>query len=340
MANAINATILGFSGMSLTPDEKSFFKEVNPLGFILFARNCESKPQVKALVDSLKSLVGHEDVPILIDQEGGRVARLKPPVWRKSPAAGSLAAIAAKDLPLAKDLIYKNSRLMGAELRALGINVDCAPVVDLLIPGAHDIVGDRAFGETPQAVAELAREAAKGLLDEGVQPIIKHIPGHGRAKVDSHESLPVVDAGVDVLRRQDFEAFRLLADMPWAMTAHIVYTAFDSLHPATHSPRVIEIIRKEIGFDGMLVSDDLSMKALRGSFGERAKRAADAGCDVMLHCNGDRREMEAIVKETPSLSGASQVRVHRAFAMAKPKSSIDFIATNEWIEGVLEKKVA
>jgi beta-N-acetylhexosaminidase len=314
----ILACILGCSGLTLTESEKAFFAKTNPLGFILFARNVDNPAQVKTLVDDLRAVVGRSDAPVLIDQEGGRVQRLRPPHWRKAPNGEVFAKLAAVDLEKAKELLRLNYRLIGAELAELGIDVDCAPVVDVPVPGSHDVIGDRALGHDPVQVATLAKEVMEGLLDQGIMPIIKHIPGHGRAMVDSHLSLPVVDHDKRSLQATDFKSFNLVSDAPWAMTAHVVYTAIDADRPATTSPKVIgEIIRGEIGFDGVLISDDLSMKALGGSFTDRAHDSLAAGCDLVLHCNGDMEEMVGVVAGTLPLTEMAQVRLDRANAMRR-----------------------
>lgn len=303
------AVIAGFSGKELTPEEQSFFSKNNPLGFILFGRNIEDKAQVKRLVRSLKECVQREDVPILIDQEGGRVARLKKPHFRGAPPAGVFASIAKFSPETAKEGVYLNALLMAKELHELGITVDCAPVADVPVPGAHDIIGDRAYGNTPEKVTYLARAVAEGLLQGGIIPIMKHIPGHGRAYADSHEDLPVVDASKKTLEQWDFATFKALADIPWAMTAHILYTALDAKRPATLSPDVIEMIRHDIGFNGVLISDDLSMKALKGSFADRTQSALNAGCDIVLHCNGEMQEMEEIMAHATFLSDQAITRL-------------------------------
>lgn len=284
------SAIFGLSGARLTPEERGFFTRTDPYGYILFARNCETPEQIRALTDSLREVAGR-DVPILIDQEGGRVARLKPPLFRPCPAAGTLAA-----LPQAEEAIYTNARLIAHELRALGINVDCAPVADVPVPDAHGIIGDRAYGATPETVARLGAAMARGLSDGGVAPVLKHIPGHGRAKVDSHESLPVVETPLAELERSDFPPFRALNKLPYAMTAHVVFTALDAENLATHSPIVIRYIRENLGFNGVLMTDDLSMKAMQGSFKDRARAALEAGCDLALHCNGDLGEMQQVAE--------------------------------------------
>lgn len=313
--------IYGIKGTALSSEERAFFKKVPPFGFILFARNIENAAQVKALTADLRTLTGRKDTPILIDQEGGRVARLKPPHWRKAPPAKVFADLAARDMNMAVRATYLNARLIAAELTELGIDVDCAPMLDLSIPGAHDIVGDRAFGQTTEQITLLGRAMADGLKEGGVMPIIKHIPGHGRAMVDSHESLPVVDASAEILREKDFAPFKALADIPWAMTAHITYTALDK-ECATQSKKVVNIIRKEIGFNGVLLTDDLSMKALGGTFEERTRTSLEAGCDIVLHCNGEMEEMQAIANALPKTSAETLARIARGIAWL-PKAASD-----------------
>lgn len=306
------AVIFGCAGLRLTDAERRFFANADPLGFILFARNVETPDQVRALVRDLRKTVSRADAPILIDQEGGRVQRLRPPHWRDAPPAASFARIAEEDETRACLAAKLNARLIADELFDLGITVDCAPVLDVPVPGAHDIIGDRAYGDTPKRIAALGRAVAEGLIAGGVLPIIKHIPGHGRAMADSHLALPVVDAPLAVLTESDFAAFRLLVDMPWAMTAHVVYAAIDPERPATLSSKVItDIIRGLIGFDGVLISDDLSMKALGGAYQDRAKAALAAGCDLVLHCNGDMAEMRAVAEGTAQLTPESHKRLVR-----------------------------
>ena len=299
------AVIFGAGGTALTDDEKKFFRSADPLGFILFARNCENPAQVKKLVAELREAVRREDAPVLIDQEGGRVARLKPPHWPAYPPA---SAVAALNNPA--EAAFLGARLMADDLSALGITVDCAPVLDLPVPGSDPIIGDRAYGTNPENVAALGRAVCDGLLAGGVLPVIKHIPGHGRAGVDSHLALPVVSTPRAELEAVDFAPFRALHHMPWAMTAHIVYSAIDAEHPATLSPRLIsETIRASIGFGGVLISDDLSMKALPGSLPGRAKGAWEAGCDVVLHCNGELKEMTGIARAVGPLSAVCRQRL-------------------------------
>ncbi len=307
------AVVLGCAGEELSADERGFFAEANPAGFILFRRNCRSPDQVRGLVEMLRGSVRRTDIPILIDQEGGRVARLRPPHWRLYPSA---AAIASLPGPIAEHAARLGARLIADDLARLGITVACLPVLDLPAAGADPVIGDRAYGTDPKRVACLAMAVCEGLIEGGVLPVVKHIPGHGRARVDSHYSCPLVETGHDELSRTDFAPFRALAAMPWAMTAHIVYRGIDPAAPATLSPRVIaEIIRGEIGFYGVLISDDLSMRALGGGLGERARRALDAGCDLALHCNGDRAEMEEIVAAARPVSPEGAARLARGASM-------------------------
>lgn len=309
---ATKAVILGCAGLELTDWEKSFFSDFDPLGFILFARNCETPDQIKALTAALRDTVGRCDAPVLIDQEGGRVARLRPPHWRAAPAARCFGALSEKDSSAACEAVEINGQLLALELAELGIDVDCAPVLDIPVEGAHDIVGDRAFGPDAETVIALAQPFCRGMMAGGVVPVIKHIPGHGRATTDSHEELPVVAASVDILRGSDFRPFAALSTAPWAMTAHIIYKAFDPTHPASTSKIVIrDVIRGELGFDGFLVSDDLSMKALSGDMGHRAEAVMAAGCDAVLHCNGDQDEMLAVATAAVDLSPASLTRFQK-----------------------------
>jgi beta-N-acetylhexosaminidase len=312
------AFIVGCSGLAITPDERAFFRDADPWGFILFKRNIEDPEQVRALTASLRESVGREDAPILIDQEGGRVQRMGPPHWRRYPPGRAYGRMGADGAQC--EMARLGARLMAHDLLSVGVTVDCLPVLDVPTSGAHDIIGDRAYADDPAAVAALGRAAAEGLLEGGVLPVIKHIPGHGRAGADSHEALPVVEATRQELERIDFEPFRALADMPLAMSAHVVYTAIDPDNPATTSRTVIDdVIRGSIGFDGLLMSDDLSMKALSGSLRERARAALAAGCDVALHCNGKLDEMQAVAEAAPVLSGRAAQRAEDALARLRQK---------------------
>jgi beta-N-acetylhexosaminidase len=307
------AFIAGCSGLHLTSDEIAFFRESDPWGFILFRRNVDSPEQVRALCDALRETVGRSDAPVLIDQEGGRVQRLGPPHWPKYPPGSAYGRVHADDPLVRRELARLGARLIAHDLLALGITVDCLPVLDVPVAGAHDVIGDRAYGADPQKVAVLGRAAAEGLLAGGVLPVIKHIPGHGRAFADSHLSLPVVESPLSELERHDFAPFRILADMPLAMTAHVVYTAIDPDRPATTSRTVMDrIVRGHIGYDGLVMSDDLSMQALSGSFRERAEASFAAGCDVALHCNGRLDEMKPIAEAAPVLDGDALRRAEAA----------------------------
>lgn len=322
---SVAAAILGCSGPRLTREEAAFFQAVKPWGFILFARNIESPDQVRGLVLSLRDAVGRADAPILIDQEGGRVQRLSPPHWGRYPPGRAYGDLAGNDPLLRREITRLGARLVAHDLAALGINVDCVPVLDVPDPAGHEIIGDRAYGQTPDQVALLGRAAAEGLIAGGVLPIIKHIPGHGRARADSHLELPVVDTPWEELDARDFAPFKVCADMPMAMTAHVIYSAVDRKRPATTSKKVIKrVIREAIGFDGLLMSDDLSMKALRGSFADRAEASLAAGCDVVLHCNGDMAEMKAVLAGTGALKGRAARRADAALArIAKAPEPFD-----------------
>ncbi len=304
----VRAFISGCGSTALSDEEKYFFSETCPWGLILFKRNIENPAQVTALVKNFREIVGRSDAPVLIDQEGGRVQRLGPPHWPAFPAAERLTK--AGDSAQAVGL---GARLIASELLPLGINVDCLPVADLRFPGAHDVIGDRSYGSEPETVAGLARAAADGLIAGGVLPVVKHIPGHGRALADSHLELPRVAASRAELEATDFEPFRLLSDLPLAMTAHVIYEAIDGDRPATISPSVIaEVIRGHIGFDGCLMTDDVSMKALSGNIGDNTRAAFAAGCDLALHCNGNMEEMRAVAANTPLLDGKAAQRAKKA----------------------------
>lgn len=319
-----SACILGCEGLTLSAAEKIFFRKVDPWGFILFKRNVDTPEQVSALTATLRDIVGRADAPILIDQEGGRVQRMGPPHWPKYPAARKFEEVSTNDPLVRRELVRLGARLMAYDLASVGINVDCLPVLDVPAADGHEIIGDRAYGMDVASVAHLGRAAAEGLIAGGVLPVIKHIPGHGRAKADSHLELPVVNTPYEELEAVDFAPFKVLSDMPLAMTAHVVYGAIDAKRPATTSKKAIRLIREVIGFSGLIMSDDLSMKALGGSFGVRTASALKAGCDVVLHCNGEMTEMKAIVRETPELSGKARVRALAALArLAKSPEPFD-----------------
>jgi beta-N-acetylhexosaminidase len=303
---------LGLSGARLTTEERAFFRATDPAGYILFARNIETPDQVRALTDSLTDLAGRP-LPILIDQEGGRVARLRPPHWPVFPPGDTFAQTYRRAPITAIEACRLNALALAALLRPLGITVNCLPLLDVRDPEGHDIIGDRALGEEPMQVSALGRATLDGLRQGGVCGVVKHIPGHGRAGADSHLELPVVTASLAALER-DFEPFRRLAAAPMAMTAHVTYTALDAHKCATLSPAVIDFIRTDIGFSGLLMSDDLGMKALAGDFGHRATAALGAGCDIALHCSGDMAEMQAIAARLGEIGPAARHRLDAAMA--------------------------
>ncbi|HVH81629.1 MAG TPA: beta-N-acetylhexosaminidase [Stellaceae bacterium] len=313
------AILFSCAGETLNAEERAFFRDAKPVGFVLFQRNCRDREQVRALIAGFRDCVGRNDAPVLIDQEGGRVARLKPPAWRRHPSAARLAS-----LPEAEEAVGLGARLIADDLSELGVTVDAMPVLDLPVPGADNVIGDRAYGNEPERVATLGRAACEGLLAGGVLPIVKHMPGHGRARVDSHKSLPVVDEDSALLQATDFAPFRALHDMPWAMTAHIVFRAIDARRPATLSPLVIEqVIRTSIGFGGVLVSDDIGMGALGGSYAERSKAVLEAGCDLVLHCSGRLEEMQEAAEAAVLLTEAAAQRLARGEAL-RQSSRRDF----------------
>jgi beta-N-acetylhexosaminidase len=305
----MKAAIFGCAGTSLSADERAFFRDANPLGFILFARNIETPDQARRLTEDLRSCVARAEAPVLIDQEGGRVARLRPPHWRKAPPARLLGELYARDPERGLEATRLNSRLLAADVASIGCDVDCLPVLDIAFPETHAAIGDRAYAGQPEPVAALGRAAAEGLLAEGVMPVIKHIPGHGRATVDSHNTLPRVGVSRETLERTDFVPFKFLADLPWGMTAHVLYEAIDPAAALTVSAGgVRDVVRGHIGFDGLLLSDDLSMQALGGTLGERAARALAAGCDIALHCNGRMAEMHDVAANAGPMTAAARHR--------------------------------
>ncbi len=329
----MQAFICGCASTALTQDERDFLADADPWGLILFARNCEDAEQIRRLTDEFRTINGRDDAPVLIDQEGGRVQRLGPPNWRKYPPARRFAEVYRKDATEGARLARAGARLMADDLRKVGINVNCLPVADVPQPGAHEIIGDRAYGADVDEIAILARAAADGCLDGGVLPVIKHIPGHGRAGVDSHVGLPVVDAGREELADVDFAVFGQLRDFPLAMTAHVIYSAFDAERPATLSETVVrDVIRGEIGYAGLVMTDDLSMGALSGTLKERAEAAFAAGCDMALHCNGEFDEMLDVAEATPELDGEALVRAHGALARLSESEPWDSAKAVEQIE--------
>ncbi len=304
--NSSSPVIFGCSGTTLTPEERGFFEENQPLGFILFGRNVQDKPQLKALIKDLKSLLAHPSPPILIDQEGGRVARLASPHWFNPPAAAELVS---RNLEDSKVRVYETYAQIAQDLSEVGITVNCAPVLDLNVEGADPIMGDRTFSSDPHIVAALGAIAIKALQEGGIIPVMKHIPGHGAATCDSHQKLPIVDLSYKELQAH-FAPFKENVHCPWAMTAHILYPALDAYHPATQSFSIIqEVIRREIGFQGFLISDDLGMKALSGSFAIRAQTSLEAGCDAVLHCSGNMEEMINVMEGVAPFSSILQKKV-------------------------------
>jgi len=302
--------------LALSDDERSFYRDERPWGFILFGRNIAEANQITDLVADLRDCVGIVDAPILIDQEGGRVQRIRAPIVPAYPPAAVLGALFEREAEAASRAAWLMARLQAHDLRRFGINVNCVPVLDVPVSGGHDVIGDRALSRDPQTVARLGRQTIDGLMAGGVLPVVKHVPGHGRARSDSHLELPVVDTARDVLDNTDFLPFRALAEAPMAMTAHIVYSAIDPSALATTSRTVIaDVIRGDIGFDGLLMSDDTSMKALSGDFAAKAGAIFDAGCDVILHCNGVMREMVEVAKHTPLLRGEAKRRERAVMAL-------------------------
>jgi beta-N-acetylhexosaminidase len=311
----MQAAIYGVEGYELTAGERDFFRDADPAGFIVFRRNCETAEQLLRLTDSFRDLTGRADLPVLMDQEGGRVARMRPPAWPAFPAAERFSQLYALAPSSALEAARSNARAIALTLRSCGINVNALPLLDVRQEGATDIIGDRALGSEPMQVAALGRVVLDGMASAGVVGIIKHMPGHGRALVDSHKELPVVCAPAEELE-VDLEPFERLSSAPMGMTAHVVYTAWDAERPASLSPRVIhDIIRGRIGFDGWLMSDDLGMEALAGDFGSRAAGVVAAGCDVALHCSGKMEEMIAVADAVPPMTAEGDARLARAMAI-------------------------
>ncbi|MGB7285730.1 MAG: beta-N-acetylhexosaminidase [Salaquimonas sp.] len=333
----IKAFITGVEGTSLNSDERSFLDHEHPWGLILFARNIEDPKQVHRLVDGFRDAVGRGDAPVFVDQEGGRVQRLRPPHWYTYATGAALGALWDHNKKLGAEMIYTHSRLIAHDLHAVGINVDCLPCIDVPVPGGHDVIGDRAYSTNAEDVATIGRIACEGLMAGGVLPVIKHIPGHGRAGADSHKELPEVHASHDELTRSDFIPFKRLNDMPMAMTAHVRYHALDTQAPATTSPFVIsKIIREEIGFNGLLMSDDLSMQALEGDFAHRTDACFGAGCDLVLHCNGVLKEMDEIASVCRVLEDEALERAEATTALFSEPDEIDVDALRARYREILE----
>ncbi len=324
------AFITGLAKTAITPEEHAFLTDAQPWGLILFKRNIDTVSQVIALIASFREIVGRADAPVLIDQEGGRVQRMGPPHWPSYPPGAAYGRLYDRDAAKGLAAARLGARLIADDLARVGITVDCLPVADVPAKGADAVIGDRAYGETPEKVSALAAAAAAGLADGGVLPVLKHIPGHGRATADSHAALPVVTATRAELEASDFAAFRPLAGLPLAMTAHVVFSVIDPVSPATTSAKMIQnVIRDEIGFQGLLMSDDISMGALSGSLRDRTRAALAAGCDVALHCNGKLEEMREVAAESPLLAGQAARRAETALAVRHAPKEIDIAAARE-----------
>ncbi|MCV0425482.1 MAG: beta-N-acetylhexosaminidase [Roseibium sp.] len=333
------AFVSGCTGLTLTEDEVALFRDENPWGLILFARNIEAPDQVLALTRAFRQAVGRPDAPVLVDQEGGRVQRLKPPNWPKYPTPQLYGDLFAHAPDKALRAAWLGARLIAADLCEVGITIDCLPCLDVRFPDTVDAIGDRSFSSEPEVVAKLGQAMIEGAIAGGVLPVIKHIPGHGRAVVDSHYVLPRVKADLSSLKSVDFRPFKELSYVSLGMTAHIVYEGIDPDSAGTQSAKVVQdVIRSEIGFDGCLMSDDISMKALGGSFDERSRKIIEAGCDIVLHCNGDMDEMRAVASAVPELAGDAKRRCERALTGLKvPESGFqkdeaweEFRALTDW----------
>jgi beta-N-acetylhexosaminidase len=332
------AFITGVSGLELSAAEREFIRLERPWGFILFKRNVETPAQVIRLVQELRQTIGDPDAPILIDQEGGRVQRLGPPHWPAYPPGAVFGALYDIDRVAGLSAARLSARLIAADLLETGITVDCLPLADVPADGADAVIGNRAYGTEPGKVAAIARAVTEGLEQGGVLPVLKHIPGHGRATADTHFRLPEVDTSKAELERTDFAAFRPLADLPMAMTAHVVFSALDPAHPATTSATIIrQVIRGVIGFQGLLMSDDVSMNALAGSIAERTRAIIAAGCDMVLHCNGELDEMREVAREVPELSGEALERAKRALASRRAPRPFDRQAARAELDALINR---
>jgi beta-N-acetylhexosaminidase len=331
----MRAFITGVAGSALTDEERAFLKEAQPWGLIIFKRNVAGPDPLRRLIDDCRSALGR-DAPVLIDQEGGRVQRLGPPHWPSYPPGAAFGALYDRDRDTGVAAARLGARLIAADLAPLGIDVDCLPLADVPVAGADAVIGDRAYGTSPDKVAAIAGAIAQGLADGGVLPVLKHIPGHGRATADSHQKLPVVTADRKTLDATDFAAFRPLKSLPMAMTAHVVFSALDPLAPATISAGIVrDVIRDSIGFAGLLMSDDISMGALSGSLSERTSAAIAAGCDMILHCNGKMPEMRAVAAAVPALAGDAARRAVAALAAKRPPAPIDLAASRAEFSGLM-----
>jgi beta-N-acetylhexosaminidase len=332
------AFITGLSRLELTAEEREFIRSMRPWGFILFKRNIETPAQVIALVRELRAAIGNPDAPVLIDQEGGRVQRMGPPHWPVYPPGAVFAALYDIDPALGLSAARLSARLIAADLTEAGVTVDCLPLADVPVPGADAVIGNRAYGTEPVKVAAIAGAVTEGLEQGGILPVLKHIPGHGRATADTHFRLPEVDTPKAELERTDFAAFQPLADLPMAMTAHVVFSALDPAHPATTSATIIEqVIRGVIGFQGLLMSDDVSMNALAGSIAQRTRAIFAAGCDMVLHCNGKLDEMREVAAETPELAGLALERARRALASRKAPQAFDRAAARAELDALIDR---
>ena len=332
------AFITGVAGTALSKDEQAFIQAERPWGFILFKRNIETPAQLVSLVEELREVADAPDAPVLIDQEGGRVQRLSPPHWPVYPAGAVFSRLYDLDSALGLKAARLSARLIADDLGKLGVSVDCLPLADVPVVGADAVIGDRAYGTEPVKVSAIARAVTDGLEEGGILPVLKHIPGHGRATADTHFRLPTVDTDKIELERTDFAAFQPLSDLPMAMTAHVVFSAFDPAQPATTSATMIErVIRGVIGFQGLLMSDDVSMNALAGSVAERTRAIVAAGCDMVLHCNGKLDEMRHVARETPELSGKALARAERALAARKPPQPFDRAGARAELDGLIAR---
>src|SRR5450631_853560 len=332
------AFITGVSGPELTAAEREFIRIERPWGFILFKRNIETPAQVILLIAELRKEIGEPDAPVLIDQEGGRVQRLGPPHWPAYPPGAVFGTLYDIDRALGLAAARLSARLIAADLGDLGVTVDCLPLADVPVAGADAVIGNRAYGTEPGKVVRIARAVTEGLEQGGILPVLKHIPGHGRATADTHFRLPEVDTSRSELERVDFAAFQPLADLPMAMTAHVVFSAIDPAHPATTSATIItQVIRGVIGFQGLLMSDDVSMNALSGSIAERTRAIFAAGCDMVLHCNGKLDEMREVAAETPELSGKALERAGRALASRRAPQAFDRLAARAELDALIDR---
>jgi beta-N-acetylhexosaminidase len=329
------AFITDATGLALSPEERAFFRDADPWGFIIFKRNVETRDQLRSLVAQMREAVGRQ-APVMIDQEGGRVQRLQPPHWPRYPTGASYGALYDRDRAQGLTAARLGARLIAYDLAEVGIDVDCLPLADVPVSDADPVIGNRAYGTTPEKVAVIGAAVAEGLMDGGVLPVLKHIPGHGRATADSHHKLPVVDADRATLESSDFAAFRPLAKLPLGMTAHVVFSAIDALAPATTSVKMVqEVIRRSIGFDGLLMSDDLSMNALNGTLTERSHATLAAGCDILLHCNGTLDERREVAAAGPPLAGEAKRRADAALSARRAVNGLDVAAAREQFAGLM-----